>query len=236
MIRLDKYLADMGIGTRSAVKQMIRKGQVQVNQETAARPELKIDEQNDKVQVNGQTIGYTAFEHYMLHKPAGVVSATEDKRDKTVIDLIESRKRKDLFPVGRLDKDTEGLLLITNDGALAHQLLAPKKHVNKVYYAKVHGWVTEDTVSQFAKGLNIGTDDAEEWTRPAKLVIVQAGDDSEIRLTIQEGKFHQVKRMFQAVGMEVTYLKRESMGSLVLDETLKPGEYRELTTEELENL
>lgn len=139
MIRLDKYLADMGIGTRSAVKQMIRKGQVQVNQETAARPELKIDEQNDKVQVNGQTIGYAAFEYYMLHKPAGVVSATEDKRDKTVIDLIESRKRKDLFPVGRLDKDTEGLLLITNDGALAHQLLAPKKHVDKVYYAKVHG-------------------------------------------------------------------------------------------------
>ena len=224
MIRLDKYLADMGIGTRSAVKQMIRKGQVQVNQETAARPELKIDEQNDKVQVNGQMIGYAAFEYYMLHKPAGVVSATEDKRDKTVIDLIESRKRKDLFPVGRLDKDTEGLLL------------APKKHVDKVYYAKVHGWVTEDTVSQFAKGLNIGTDDAEEWTRPAKLVIVQTGDDSEIRLTIQEGKFHQVKRMFQAVGMEVTYLKRESMGSLVLDETLKPGEYRELTTEELENL
>ena len=141
MIRLDKYLADMGIGTRSAVKQMIRKGQVQVNQETAARPELKIDEQNDKVQVNGQTIGYAAFEYYMLHKPAGVVSATEDKRDKTVIDLIESRKRKDLFPVGRLDKDTEGLLLITNDGALAHQLLAPKKHVDKVYYAKVHGWL-----------------------------------------------------------------------------------------------
>ena len=241
MIRLDKYLADMGIGTRSAVKQMIRKGQVQVNQETAARPELKIDEQNDKVLVNGQTIGgdmpvEEAGNGYMLHKPAGVVSATEDKRDKTVIDLIESRKRKDLFPVGRLDKDTEGLLLITNDGALAHQLLAPKKHVDKVYYAKVHGWVTEDTVSQFAKGLNIGTDDAEEWTRPAKLVIVQAGDDSEIRLTIQEGKFHQVKRMFQAVGMEVTYLKRESMGSLVLDETLKPGEYRELTTEELENL
>ena len=114
--------------------------------------------------------------------------------------------------------------------------MAPKKHVDKVYYAKVHGLVTEDTVSQFAKGLNIGTDDAEEWTRSAKLVIVQAGDDSEIRLTIQEGKFHQVKRMFQAVGMEVTYLKRESMGSLVLDETLKPGEYRELTTEELENL
>ncbi len=236
MIRLDKYLADMGVGTRSAVKQMIRKRQVTVNHETAARPELKIDEQKDQVQVNGQTIGYAAFEYYMLHKPAGVVSATEDKHDKTVIDLIESRKRKDLFPVGRLDKDTEGLLLITNDGALAHRLLAPKKHVDKVYYAKVHGQVTEETVRQFEEGLNIGTAEAEEWTRPAKLVIVQSGDDSEIRLTIQEGKFHQVKRMFQAVGMEVTYLKRESMGSLVLDETLQPGEYRELTTEELESL
>ena len=209
----------MGVGTRSAVKQMIRKRQVTVNHETAARPELKIDEQKDQVQVNGQTIGYAAFEYYMLHKPAGVVSATEDKHDKTVIDLIESRKRKDLFPVGRLDKDTEGLLLITIDGALAHRLLAPKKHVDKVYYAKVHGQVTEETVRQFEEGLNIGTAEAEEWTRPAKLVIVQSGDDSEIRLTIQEGKFHQVKRMFQAVGMEVTYLKRESMGSLVLDET-----------------
>ncbi len=236
MIRLDKYLADMGVGTRSAVKQMIRKGQVMVNHETAAKPELKIDEQKDQVEVNGQTIGYAAFEYYMLHKPAGVVSATEDKRDKTVIDLIESRKRKDLFPVGRLDKDTEGLLLITNDGTLAHRLLAPKKHVDKVYYAKVHGQVTEETVRQFEEGLNIGTTEAEEWTRPAKLVIVHSGEDSEIRLTIQEGKFHQVKRMFQAVGMEVTYLKRESMGSLVLDETLEPGEYRELTTEELENL
>lgn len=236
MIRLDKYLADMGIGTRSAVKQMIRKGQVTVNHKVVFRPELKIDEQNNQVQVNGQTIGYAAYEYYMLYKPAGVVSATEDKHDKTVIDLIESRKRKDLFPVGRLDKDTEGLLLITNDGEMAHRLLAPRKHVDKVYYARVHGRVNEDTVHQFAMGLNIGTADTEEWTRPAKLEIVQSGEDSEIRLTIQEGKFHQVKRMFQTVGMEVTYLKRESMGSLILDETLKLGEYRELTTEELENL
>lgn len=236
MIRLDKYLADMGIATRSAVKQMIRKGQVTVNHKVVFRPKLKIDEQNNQVQVNGQTIGYAAYEYYMLYKPAGVVSATEDKHDKTVIDLIESRKRKDLFPVGRLDKDTEGLLLITNDGAMAHRLLAPRKHVDKVYYARVHGRVNEDTVHQFAMGLNIGTADTEEWTRPAKLEIVQSGEDSEIRLTIQEGKFHQVKRMFQTVGMEVTYLKRESMGSLTLDETLKLGEYRELTTEELENL
>ena len=199
-----------------------------VNHETAARPELKIDEQKDQVQINGQMVGYTAFEYYMLHKPAGVVSATEDKRDKTVIDLIESRKRKDLFPVGRLDKDTEGLLLVTNDGALAHRLLAPKKHVDKVYYARVHGQVTEDTVKQFEHGLNIGTSEAEEWTRPAKLVIVHSGDDSEIRLTIQEGKFHQVKRMFQAVGMEVTSSEAGVYGKSCIDETLKPGEYRDL--------
>ena len=236
MIRLDKFLSEMGVGTRQEVKQYIRKGKVEVDGEIAKRPELKVDETKANVTLDGERIGYASYVYYMLNKPSGVVSATEDKREKTVIDLIKRQKRKDLFPVGRLDKDTEGLLLITNDGALAHQLLAPKKHVDKVYYAKVHGWVTEDTVSQFAKGLNIGTDEAEEWTRPAKLVIVQAGDDSEIRLTIQEGKFHQVKRMFQAVGMEVTYLKRESMGSLVLDETLKPGEYRDLTTEELENL
>lgn len=235
MIRLDKYLADMGIGTRSAVKQMIRKGQVKVNDAPAARPELKIDEQHDKVYVDGQEVGYCEYEYYMLHKPAGVVSATEDARDKTVIDLIESRRRKDLFPVGRLDKDTEGLLLITNDGALAHRLLAPKKHVDKVYYARVRGRVTEDTVKEFAKGLDIGVNE-EELTRPARLEIITSDEESEIRLTIQEGKFHQVKRMFQAVGMEVTYLKRESMGSLVLDPELKPGAYRLLTDQELENL
>ena len=246
MIRLDKYLADMGIGTRSAVKQMIRKGQVQVNQETAARPELKIDEQNDKVQVNGQTIGYAAFEYYMLHKPAGVVSATEDKRDKTVIDLIESRKRKDLFPVGRLDKDTEGLLLITNDGALAHQLLAPKKHVDKTYYAVTDGCVTKEDVQRFAEGLEIGEKNP---TMPAKLEILRtrkveeaeleqypSGWSSEIQLTIKEGKFHQVKRMTEAVGKKVVYLKRISMGVLTLPDDLKKGECRQLTAEEEKKL
>lgn len=236
-VRLDKFLADSGAGTRTEVKKLIQKGMVLVNGEKAKKPELKVDPEKDVVEFCGERLGARPeFVYYLLHKPAGYVSATEDTREKTVLELVPKDGRRNLFPVGRLDKDTEGLLLITNDGALAHQLLAPKKHVDKVYYAKVHGWVTEDTVSQFAKGLNIGTDNTEEWTRPAKLVIVQAGDDSEIRLTIQEGKFHQVKRMFQAVGMEVTYLKRESMGSLVLDETLKPGEYRELTTEELENL
>lgn len=149
------------------------------------------------------------------------------------MDLIESKKRKDLFPVGRLDKDTEGLLLITNDGDLAHRLLAPKKHVDKVYYAQVAGQVTEDTVRQFSSGLDIGND---EWAKPSLLKVLKSDAVSEIELTIQEGKFHQVKRMFQAVGMEVLYLKRLSMGSLVLDPTLETGEYRRLSEEEVEKL
>lgn len=235
MIRLDKYLADMGVGTRSAVKQMIRKGLVMVNDEVVSRPECKIDQEKDHVSADGRDVGYCEYEYYMLNKPGGVISATEDAKEKTVIDLIEDRKRKDLFPVGRLDKDTEGLLLITNDGALAHRLLSPKKHVDKVYYAKVRGTVTEETAEAFAAGVDIGVKE-EERTLPAELEILTSGEMSEIRLTIREGKFHQVKRMFQAVGMEVTYLRRESMGSLTLDPGLALGEYRLLTKEELENL
>lgn len=235
MIRLDKYLADMGIGTRTEVKQLIKKGKVSVDGIVVKKPETRIDEDISLVQAYGKALSYVRWEYYMLNKPAGVVSATEDGRDKTVIDLIDSRRRKDLFPVGRLDKDTEGLLLITNDGALAHRLLSPKKHVDKTYFAKVKGLVTADTVQRFGEGLNIGAGDV-EMTMPAKLEIIQSGDISLIRLTIQEGKFHQVKRMFQAVGMEVLYLKREAMGTLLLDETLALGEYRELTKEELEKL
>ena len=148
-----------------------------------------------------------------------------------MLDLIKDKKRKDLFPVGRLDKDTEGLLLITNDGALAHRLLSPKKHVDKVYYAKIRGRVTEEDVKRFSEGVNIGTEE-EEWTRPAQLEIIKSDEESEILLTIHEGKYHQVKRMFQAVGKEVLYLKRESMGTLVLDPNLKPGEYRPLSETE----
>ena len=163
------------------------------------------------------------------------MSARSDRREKTVLDLIGSRKRKDLSPVGRLDKDTVGLLLITNDGALAHRLLSPKKHVDKTYYAKVRGTVTEETVKQFAEGIDIG-EGQEERTMPARLLVVRQGEISEIRLTIQEGKYHQVKRMFQAAGMEVLYLKRETFGALTLDASLAEGEYRRLTDEELELL
>lgn len=233
MIRLDKYLADMGVGTRQEVKRYIRKGSVSVDGKTVKAPEQKIDGETQRVAVDGQEIGYAAYEYYMLNKPAGVISATEDQRDRTVIDLIGDRKRKDLFPAGRLDKDTEGLLLITNDGQLAHRLLSPRRHVDKTYYARIRGRVTEEDVGSFAHGVNIGSGEAQEWTAPGVLEIIAGGEESEILLTIQEGKYHQVKRMFEAVGKEVAYLRREQMGTLTLDKGLKPGEYRPLTAEEL---
>lgn len=233
MIRLDKYLADMGIGTRTEVKKLIRQGKVKIEDAVVKAPEQKIDTATQKVFCEGQEVGYEEYEYYMLNKPAGYVSATTDAKDQTVLDLITDKKRKDLFPVGRLDKDTEGLLLITNDGDLAHRLLAPKKHVDKLYYAKVEGIVTEDDKIAFAEGVSIGDG---EVTRPAVLEILKSDEISEIHLTIQEGKFHQVKRMFEAVGKKVIYLKRLSMGTLKLDESLKLGEYRALTEEELKHL
>lgn len=239
MVRLDKYLADMGEGTRQEVKRYIRQGRVSVNGAVVKKPEHKIDERSQEVAFDGRVIQYSQFEYYMLNKPAGYVSATEDPREKTVLELIGEKRKKDLFPAGRLDKDTEGLLLITNDGPLAHRLLSPKHHVDKCYFARVQGIVTEEDRQHFLDGVNIGTKDRQEWTAPGRLEILktdEASGTSEIRLTIQEGKYHQVKRMFEAVGKTVMYLKRESMGSLVLDERLKPGEYRHLTDEELKNL
>lgn len=231
-MRLDKYLADMGVGTRKEVKNYIRKGLVTVNEQTVKSPELKINE-SDTVSYNGSLVGYVEKEYYMLNKPAGVISATEDFRQQTVIDLIETKKRKDLFPVGRLDKDTEGLLLITNDGELAHRLLSPKKHVGKVYYAKISGKVTEKDVAAFRDGVRI----EEDFTAlPAHLRILDSADISEIEVEIYEGKFHQIKRMFEAVGKEVIYLKRLSMGPLLLDADLQTGDYRPLTKDELDKL
>lgn len=231
LLRLDKYLADMQVGTRTEVKQLIKKGQVSVDGEIAKKPEQKIDSSQAQVIVQGERVGYTEMEYWMLHKPGGYVSATVDKKDKTVLELLKDSKRKDLFPVGRLDKDTEGLLFLTNDGELAHQLLSPKKHVDKTYYAKIDGVVTEEHVKVFAEGLDIGE---KSKTMPAKLEILSVKDQiSEIKVTIQEGKFHQVKRMFEAIGTKVTYLKRLSMGTLVLDEKLPLGEARLLTEEEI---
>lgn len=220
----------MGAGTRSEVKKLVRAGRVTINGAVAEKPEQKVDPETDTVCLDGEALLYAAYEYYLFHKPAGCVSATEDKIHKTVMDYLTDTLRDDLFPVGRLDIDTEGLLLITNDGALAHELLSPAHHVKKTYYARVAGRVTEEDARLFQQGVDIGE---EKLTKPAELVILTSGEESEIELTITEGKFHQVKRMFQAVGKEVVYLKRLSMGPLTLPETLLPGEYRALTQEEL---
>ncbi len=234
ILRLDKFLADSGQGTRSQVKEKIKKGIVLVNGVAAKKGDVKVDTEKDIVTVDGNELCHSEFEYFMLNKPQGVVSATKDTLNKTVVELIMDAKRRDLFPVGRLDKDTEGLLIITNDGALANSLLAPGKHVDKIYEAKILGKVTTETVECFKTGVDIGD---EKPTAPAKLEIIKCDEEiSYIRITITEGRYHQVKRMFQAVGMEVIYLKRISMGTLFLDETLLCGEYRKLTEKEINEL
>ena len=235
MMRLDKFLCETGFGSRSQVKELLKKGQVTVNGVAAKKPEQKIDEHKDQIICQGKEASYEKYVYYMLYKPAGVVSATEDKREKTVRDLLKPEDRRDgIFPVGRLDKDTEGFLLLTDDGDLAHRLLSPRKHVDKTYYAKIAGSVVETHIERFREGLDIGD---EKKTLPAVLEILTSGSEtSEIRITIHEGRFHQVKRMFEAVGCKVTYLKRLSMGAVALDETLAPGDYRPLNEKERELL
>ena len=232
-MRLDKYLSNMGIGTRKQVKNLIDKSRVRVNDNLAKKSNIKIDINKDKVYFDDKLIIYEEFLYYMLNKPSGLVSATRDSSYKTVIDLIDEDYGKNLFPVGRLDIDTEGLLLISNDGQLAHKLLSPKNKVDKTYYAKINGLVTEEDKLAFKQGLDIGDG---YITMPAMLNILAADKISEIELTIHEGKFHQVKRMFQAVGKEVIYLKRISMASLKLDPSLGLGQYRRLTDKEVEEL
>ncbi len=236
-MRLDKFLSQMGKGSRSQIKEMAKKGRIFVNGQAEKKTERKICPERDQVTLDGCPVAYAAFEYYMLNKPQGVVSATEDSRYQTVVELIEGAVRKDLFPVGRLDVDTEGLLLITNDGELAHRLLSPKRHVDKTYYAHILGTLPAGSKEQFETGIVL--EDGLK-TMPAVLTVLpeeQLGENlTAVTLTIQEGKFHQVKRMFQALGCQVVYLKRLSMGSLVLDEKLKTGEYRKLTEEELAGL
>lgn len=230
-MRLDKLLANMGYGSRKEVKQLLKQKAVSVDGDYVKDAALHVDPEKQIVSVFGERVVYTEFVYFIMNKPPGVISATEDLRDETVIDLLEPlHQHFQPFPVGRLDKDTEGLLLLTNDGQLAHNLLSPKKHVPKVYYAQIEGVVTEEDAEKFANGVEL---DDGYVTKPGKLVILKSAQQSEIELTIQEGKFHQVKRMFEAVGKRVTYLKRISMGSLKLDENLALGEYRELTAEEL---
>lgn len=289
MIRLDKYLSNMTGESRSIIKSEIKKGNVIVNGSTVLKAENKIDEIKDEVIYKGESVAYSKYAYYMFNKPAGCVSATTDNTCKTVIDYLKNEQVSGLFPVGRLDKDTEGLLIITNDGELAHKLLSPKKHVAKKYYARIKGNLPTDVEKRFEDGLDIGD---EKKTLPARIEVLQNAKttestdkltgktdnmtgntdnmtgktdnitgntdnitdvvtsdrsdalpdegpalfDSEVYVVITEGRYHQVKRMFKAVGCEVTYLERKSMGGLELDDTLRRGEYRKLTAEEINTL
>lgn len=227
---MDKLLASTGRWSRREVKILVREGRVLVDGRIAGRAEEKFDGDACAVSVNGEPVVLRRHTYVMLHKPAGVLSATEDGRGRTVLDLLSPELRKiGVFPVGRLDKDTEGLLLLTDDGELAHALLSPKKHVDKVYYARVEGCLTAEDCAAFAQGMLLGDG---LQCMPAGLKILAAGTESECLVTLREGKFHQVKRMLASRGKPVCYLKRLSMGALRLDETLKPGTYRLLTDEE----
>lgn len=233
-MRIDKLLANLGYGSRKEVKKLLKDGAVRVNDMVIKDAKHQVDPDKETVTLNGDVIEYREFIYLMMNKPPGVLSATEDQAGETVIDLLEMEDQVyEPFPVGRLDKDTEGLLLITNDGRLAHRLLSPKKHVPKTYFAVIDGEVTERDAIAFQQGVIL--DDGYK-TKPGQLTILKSGVRSDIEITITEGKFHQVKRMFAAVGKRVVYLKRISMGPLLLDESLELGEYRELTDEELELL
>ncbi|MCK8488782.1 rRNA pseudouridine synthase [Paenibacillus sp. MBLB2552] len=238
--RLDKILGHLGYGTRSEIKKYVKQGRVAINGVVVKDSGIQCDPGTDVVELDGERIFYREFVYLMLHKPPGVISATEDRREKTVLDLLPTDFQVfSPFPVGRLDKDTEGLLLLTNDGQLAHDLLSPRKHVPKTYEAIVLGHVGEVEAARFREGVEL---DDGYVTLPAELKVLEHSKEadgahiSRIQLTISEGKFHQVKRMFESVGSRVTYLKRLSMGPLVLDETLPLGAFRELTDSELELL
>ncbi|WP_313894507.1 pseudouridine synthase [Psychrobacillus sp.] len=233
-MRLDKFLAHMGFGTRREVKELIKSKAIQVNDVVVKDSSLHVKETEDVVTVYGDIVHYKEFIYLMMNKPPGVVSATEDSRDQTVIDLLDDDVRHfDVYPIGRLDKDTVGLLLLTNDGALTHRLLSPNKDVPKVYFAKIDGVVVDSDIEAFSNGVIL---DDGYHTKPGILTILSSGPVSEIELSITEGKFHQVKRMFESVGKTVVYLKRLSMGALKLDESLAEGSYRELTEEEWDKI
>ena len=230
-MRVDKLLSNVGVASRAELKKYCKQGLISVNGKVINNPGVQVDSESDDIRFNGEKIVYREFVYIMLNKPDGYISATFDKYDPIVLDLIDqSYLVFEPFPVGRLDKDTEGLLVLTNDGQLAHRVLSPKKHVPKTYYAKIQGKVTEEDILAFEKGVIL--DDGYE-TMPSQMKILKSDDMSEIELTIHEGKFHQVKRMFESVGKKVVYLKRLSMGKLKLDESLKLGEYRELSEDEV---
>ena len=235
-MRLDKFLVEAGLGSRTEVKQLLKKKQVLVNDKIETSPKIQIDEKTDQVICQGQLIFYEKYLYYMLNKPKGVISATEDKHYKTVLDLLDKVAwDKEVFPVGRLDIDTHGFLLLTNNGKLAHAMLSPKKHVDKTYRAQIAGLMTPTDVTAFANGIVL-----KDFTcQPAQLVILETDEmnqTSVVEITIREGKFHQVKRMVQACGKKVTDLERLSMGPLQLDNRLALGEWRRLTAAELTSL
>lgn len=238
-LRIDKILSHMGYGTRSEIKKAVKNGYVTVDGKTIKDSGMQVDPDRDIVEIDGEVVKFREYIYLMLHKPPGVISATEDLREETVIDLLdEEYVIFQPFPVGRLDKDTEGLLLLTNDGQLAHNLLSPRKHVPKTYEAKVLGRIGDKEITVFQQGVTL---DDGYVTKPAELIVISEeqtdmGIISNVQVTIHEGKFHQVKRMFEAVGSKVLYLKRISMGSLALDPELPMGSYRELTEEELNSL
>lgn len=227
-MRLDKYLCDCNLGTRSEVKEYIKKGKVTVNGNLVKKADIQINENLDEISFDGELLCFKKFVYIMLNKPDGVVSATEDNVSKTVLDLI-NYPAKNLFPVGRLDKDTTGLLLITNDGDLSHQLLSPKKHVDKTYQIKPDHIPNDIEIKCLEEGVDIGDD---KPTLPAKVKVT----DDKVLLTIHEGRFHQVKRMMEAVNNKVLALKRISFGNLQLDENLPEGQWRELTEDEIKSL
>lgn len=229
-MRLDRYLCELNIGSRSQVREFVRKGLVSVNGQVVWSADQKIAEQKDQVAFQGKTLTYQRYVYYMLNKPRGVVSATQDNTAGTVVELLAPEGRKDLFPMGRLDKDTEGLLLLTNEGRLAHELLSPRRHVDKVYALEVAGTLDGDDVAAFANRLTL----ADGYTcLPADLELT---GPSQGLVTLREGKYHQVKRMLAARGAPVLYLERIQMGNLALDPGLPRGAFRFLTEEEIEGL
>ncbi len=231
-MRLDKLLADMQIGTRKEIKQYIRQGHVTVDKSSQVSPNQRVDPNIQAICCFGKELHYQKYVYYMFYKPQNCVTARQDALHKTVMDYLPE-SRKALSPIGRLDLDTEGLLIITNDGMLSHNLLSPAKHVIKIYEARIDGPLRTEDIEAFRLGLDIGDN---TLTSPAELTVLEHGDSSYVRVAIMEGRYHQIKRMFAAIGRQVLFLKRTAMGSLVLDDTLLPGEYRELTTEELSRL
>lgn len=240
-MRLDKYLADAGVGTRSEVKKIIGKGRVEVNGVKASDPGMKVENGTDSIIFDGKELSLSTFEYYMLNKPKGIISASRKNslkrgekvpfgEEKYAVDLIRESSKTDLFPAGRLDKDTEGLLLITNDGLLSHRLLSPKKHVDKTYYTELSGALSETEKVRLEEGIDIGD---EKPTLPCTINMLS---DMSCLITITEGRYHQIKRMFASCGLKVIYLRRITFGPLALDNELEPGEYRPLNSEELSKL